>query len=57
MVSMRSVQSFIKKADPEGGQGVWSPPGKSQVAIGFLRNTSTDPWVQLLLEGGLNGPL
>ena len=43
------------------------PPGKSQEAIGFLRNTGTDlpreaigppsrsnwtPWVQLLLKGG-----
>ena len=26
-----------------GGGGIWTPPGKSQVAIGFLRNTGTDP--------------
>ena len=34
--------------------GVRNPSGKSQVAIGFLRNTGTDPpryWVQLPLEG------
>ena len=42
MVSMTSVQSFIKWANPEGGQGVWTPPGKSQVAIGFLGTTGTD---------------
>ena len=32
-------------ADPEGGGGTGGPdpPGKSQVAIGFLRNTSMDP--------------
>ena len=33
-------------ADSEGGgQGVWTPlsPGKSQVAICFLRNSGTDP--------------
>ena len=44
-----------------------SPPGNSQAAIGFPRNVFTDPlekqlelwdlWVQLLLEGGLYGPL
>ena len=26
-----------------GGAGFWTPPGKSQVVIGFLRNTGTDP--------------
>ena len=26
-----------------GGQGVWTPSGKSQVAIGFHRNTGMDP--------------
>ena len=25
-----------------GGQGVWTPPGKSQVAVGFLRNSGMD---------------
>ena len=25
-----------------GGRGVWTPLGKSQVAIGFLRNMGTD---------------
>ena len=31
--------------DLEGrvGAGVQTPPGKSQVAIGFLRTTGTDP--------------
>ena len=24
-------------------QGVWTPPGKSQIAICFLRNNGTDP--------------
>ena len=40
------------------------PPGKSQVAIGYLRNSVTDPlekqldhWVQILLEGGPYSPL
>ena len=40
--------------------GVRNLSGKSQVAIGFLINTGTDPprdWVQLLLEGGSYGPL
>ena len=42
-------------ADPEAGRGSGPPPpGKSQVAICFLRNT---PQVQLLLENGLYGPL
>ena len=26
-----------------GGQGFPDPPGKSQVAIGFLKSTGTDP--------------
>ena len=26
-----------------GGTGDLKPPGKSQVAIGFFRNTGTDP--------------
>ena len=30
-------------ADPERGTGGTDPPGKSQVAICFLRNTGTDP--------------
>ena len=32
-------------ADTEAGHGVWTPPtpGISQVAVGFLTNTSTDP--------------
>ena len=29
-------------ADPEGGQGVLTPPGKEQVAIGFLRHAGND---------------
>ena len=39
------------------------PPGKSQVAIGFLRKEAIGPMVQLhlngglLLEGGSNNPL
>ena len=27
----------------KGGQWVWTPPGKSQVAIGLLRKAGTDP--------------
>ena len=38
-----------EKRDPEGGMGWLDPTEKSHVAIGFLRNTSTDP-----LEGGSN---
>ena len=34
--------SIYSCVDQEGGQGVWTPhPGKSQVAIGFLGNTSS----------------
>ena len=41
------------------------PPGKSQVALGFFRHSSTDhpreaigpQWVQLLVEGGPYDPL
>ena len=45
------------RADPEGVTGC-GPPEKSQVAIHLLRNSGTDPpQVQLLLEGGLYGPL
>ena len=45
-----------------GGLDPPPPPGKSQVAIGFLRNICTDPpqeaiGVQLLLEGGPYGSL
>ena len=41
-----------------GGQGVQTfPTKKSQVAIGFLRNSGTDPLVQLLLEVGPQVPL
>ena len=29
--------------DPEGGDRCTGPSGKSQVAIGFLRNTGMDP--------------
>ena len=47
-------------ADREGTGGLDSP-GKSQVTQGSLRNTGTDlplrSRVQLLLEGGLFGPL
>ena len=46
------------------GKGGLDPPGKSQVAIGFLRNSGRDPLkkqvdprVQLLHEGGPYGPL
>ena len=39
--------------DPERGQGVRIPPGKSQVAIGFLRNTGTDPLKKQLIVGPL----
>ena len=42
------------------GTGGPDPPSKSQVAIGFLRNIGMDPpieRVQLLLQGGLYGPL
>ena len=28
--------------EPYGGQGVWTSTGKSQVAIGFLRNSDMD---------------
>ena len=35
----------------EGGQGVWTPAGKSQVAIDFLRNTGTDPLGANCLSG------
>ena len=52
-------------ADPEGGRGSGPPPGKSQVAICFLRNTGNDlhretigpKGVQLLVEGRPHGPL
>ena len=36
-----------------GGQGVWTPHGKSQVAIGFLRNSGTD----ILQEANALGPI
>ena len=29
--------------DPEGGTGGLDPSGKSQVTIGFLKNSGTDP--------------
>ena len=46
------------RVDLEGDRGsVPLPPGISQVAIGFLRKSGTDPWVQLLLEEGLYGSL
>ena len=37
------VLHWMTCADPEGGQGVLTPSGKSQVAIGFHRNTGMDP--------------
>ena len=38
--------------DPEGDRGPETPPGKSQVALGFLRNTGTDlPEKQLVPLG------
>ena len=40
-------------ADPEGGTGGPDPPGK--VVIGYFRNSGSN--LQLLLEGGPNGPL
>ena len=33
----------ISLADPEEGSGVPGPHGKSQVTVGFLRNSGTDP--------------
>ena len=47
-------------ADPEGrGQGVWTTPGKLQLAIGFLRNAGTDTPREAIepLEGSPYGPL
>ena len=45
----------------DGSRGGWGY-GKSQVAIGFLRNTGTDPlekqlYPRVLLEEGLYGAL
>ena len=38
----RPSNIFHAWADPEGGQGDWTPPpGESQVAVCFLRNAST----------------
>ena len=35
--------------DPVGGRMIWTPsPGKSQVVIGSLNNTDTDPLKKLL---------
>ena len=62
------VSSLTKWADPEGvGVGVdraSGPPGKSQVAKGFLRNSDTNPlekhlypWVKSPIDGGLYDPL
>ena len=47
MLRIKELWSLVC-ADPEvGGRGQWSgplpPPGKLQVAIGFLRGTGTDP--------------
>ena len=50
--------AILTWVDPEGGHGVRTypppPPGKSHVAVCFLRNT---PWVKFLLKGGSYGPL
>ena len=44
---MQAVLEWLMACvDPEGGrggQGFWTPHGKSQVAIGFLRTSGTDP--------------
>ena len=37
-------------ADPEEGTGCPDPPGKSQVGIGFLRNTGTDSPLEKQLD-------
>ena len=76
MIYFVEVNAGIQRPDPP-------PSGKSQVTIGFLRNTGTEPpseaipkvqlfveggtdtpskdigplWVQLLLVGGLYGPM
>ena len=34
---------YFSMGGSSGGQGVQTPPGKSQVAIDLLRNTGTDP--------------
>ena len=40
-VSRKEPFSSVSCTDPEGGYGVRIPPGKSQVAICFIRNTCT----------------
>ena len=42
-LSTSKCLQYIIGADPGGGQGVWTLPGKSQEAIYFLRNTGMDP--------------
>ena len=59
------VSIFTTCADPEGaGEGVQTHPGTSQVAIGFFRNTGTEPLEKQLdptgpmaSPGMLYGPL
>ena len=36
-----SIQDFVMGSYRGGGTGVLTPPGKSQVVIGFLRNFGT----------------
>ena len=49
-------EGALPRQEPAGGQGVRTPPGKSQVAIGFLRNTgmygppSRSNWTHCLLR-------
>ena len=53
-----NMQTWV---DPERGQGSRHPPGKSLLAIGFLRNTGANPSReaidQLLLDKGFYDPL
>ena len=35
--------SVFSSADPEGGTGVWTPPGKSQVIWVSIGNKQLDP--------------
>ena len=46
---LKMMGKKISWADPEGGQGVQTHPGKSQVAmlLCFLRNAGTDPLLEV----------
>ena len=57
---IRGNRFYVAWADPVGGGGGGGvdrgsgPPGKSQVAIGFLRNTGTDPPREAIRPKGSN---